>query len=53
MHVFLDNLVKFYSRHKEMIEMTRRWTQTEDFKHPWWRPRRDDQNGYIYEAHDL
>jgi hypothetical protein len=30
---FLDNLVEFHSRNKEILETARRWTQTEDLKH--------------------
>jgi hypothetical protein len=45
---FLDNLVEFHSRNKEVLEMTIRWTtQTKDVKYPWWSPRRDDQNEYM------
>jgi hypothetical protein len=44
---FSDNLVEFHSRNKEVLKMTRRWTQTEDLKHLWWSPYQDDQNGYM------
>jgi hypothetical protein len=44
---FSDNLLKFHSRTKEVLQTTIIWTQTEDFNPPWWRPRRDDQNGYM------
>jgi hypothetical protein len=31
---FLNNLVEFYSRNKEVLQTIRRWTQTEDLKPP-------------------
>jgi hypothetical protein len=40
---FSDNLVEFHSRNKKMLQTTRRWTQTEDLKPPWWSPCPDDQ----------
>jgi hypothetical protein len=44
---FSDNLVEFYSRNKEVLETTRRWSRTEFLKHPWWNPCWDNQNGYM------
>jgi hypothetical protein len=31
---FSNNLVEFHSRNKELLQNTRIWTQTEDFKPP-------------------
>jgi hypothetical protein len=44
---FLDNLDEFQSRNKEVLQTTRRWSQTEDLKPSGWIPHRDDQNGYM------
>jgi hypothetical protein len=44
---FLDNFVEFHSKNKKVFQTKRRWTQIEDFKPPWWSPRRDDQNRYM------
>jgi hypothetical protein len=44
---FSNNLVEFHSRDKEVLQTTRKWTETEDLKTPWWRPHQDNQNGYM------
>jgi hypothetical protein len=44
---FLDNLVEFHSRNKEVLQTIIMWTQTRDLKPPNWSPHRDDQNKYM------